>query len=35
MDMNVVDFAYQVIDMHEELIRLRVENEDLRKYQKL
>lgn len=34
MNVSVVDFANQILDMHFELQRLRDENEDLRKYRK-
>lgn len=32
--MNIVDMAYQIIDMHEELAELRAENTRLRGYKK-
>lgn len=32
MKLDIVDFAYQIIDLHEENLRLRSENEHLREY---
>lgn len=32
--MNVVDFAYQVIEMHNKITDLEIENERLRQYKK-